>query len=615
MSNTKSNALAITRDRHIRHGLKPDRIEFLSQYFPNLRDCKQGRMVYSGDDGSLLKLCLMLDDGCDLCKCLSLALQKYSGNLEGPVQAIYKKKSCLCLDYKPSSTRFPTYLLLTLYGSSRITILHFKLQLPDPAIGPRDDPIEVGSGPSFYRSSNLPAQLDICQVASYARRWLQECEKFHTECATGSLKWYPRRVLDLSSREEGSIKLLETGGTVLGPYATVSYCWGKSSLPIKTTLETLEQHLQNLQWDNLPICFQEMIQICWAIGIEYLWIDAICIIQDSPEDWELESAVMGTIYANARLTLAVTALQNPSESVLRDRYILSRFRGFEERWPLASVIVSQGRRTSRFSAYSPLNSRGWVMQERLLSPRTLFFHASELAWECTGSTLCECGHLDVRHLDSHDQERYSGHLQLRRMLHEKTGLEDDDVVCDVWMSLLARYASLNLSYGMNRLAALSGLAARFDSGVYGQYIAGIWTGMLPQALSYRMRCSCETPHYRGLTDSHAPSWSWASAPLCQSPYIYSYGIFLIRDKCPTFELVSVDVKHREKNPFGWTEFARLTIRAKVLQCSVSLQTKGIKAIYYLYVNRKEEETDSMPSDLIFRQFRPDYNRPIEDNTA
>lgn len=62
-------------------------------------------------------------------------------------------------------------------------------------------------------------------------------------------------------------------------------------------------------FESLPALFQDAIVTTQKLGIQYLWIDSLCIIQDSEDDWQAESAKMGSVYRNAKVTIAASVLQ------------------------------------------------------------------------------------------------------------------------------------------------------------------------------------------------------------------------------------------------------------------------------------------------------------------
>ena len=133
--------------------------------------------------------------------------------------------------------------------------------------------------------------------------WLGSCEAYHPSCNEGKLQTLPTRVVNV---EPGPyIKIAETNGT-LGRYACLSHCWGEAAL-VSTTIETLREHINTgIAWELLPKTFQDAIVVTRALGIPYLWIDSLCIVQNDTQDWARESVKMAEIYRHGEITLAAT---------------------------------------------------------------------------------------------------------------------------------------------------------------------------------------------------------------------------------------------------------------------------------------------------------------------
>ncbi|KAK2050895.1 HET-domain-containing protein, partial [Colletotrichum caudatum] len=112
-------------------------------------------------------------------------------------------------------------------------------------------------------------------------------------------------VVDVGVDGRREPRLIVTGGAV-GRYTTLSHCWGPRPV-IRTTSRTIDDHLGALPLDGLPPTFRDAVSITRSLGIRYVWIDSLCIVQDSEEDWELESARMGAVYASSYLTIAASA--------------------------------------------------------------------------------------------------------------------------------------------------------------------------------------------------------------------------------------------------------------------------------------------------------------------
>jgi hypothetical protein len=143
-------------------------------------------------------------------------------------------------------------------------------------------------------------------------------------------------------------------------YVALTYCWGKTQNFI-TTLENLEGLKERIPWEKLPQTIKDAITVTRRLGIRYFWVDALCIIQDSPEDWEAESMRMADVYGGAFLTISAASGPDVHHGLTRQTV------GSKPEYPLQS---------------DPLYSRAWALQERILSPRILIFGSDQIYWEC-----------------------------------------------------------------------------------------------------------------------------------------------------------------------------------------------------------------------------------------
>ncbi|KAI1257001.1 hypothetical protein MGN70_000039 [Eutypa lata] len=259
---------------------------------------------------------------------------------------------------------------------------------------------------------------------------LQTCLSKHSLCPRGRKTALPKRILALQPSPSGdvSVRLLENS-KMTAEYATLSHRWGSHQRCI-TTKATLDKHKNGISWSEIPQTFRDSIQFCLAIDIRYLWIDALCIVQDDAADWQKEAAVMADIYQNSHITLAATSSSSGSagcfphdqhskleysldeESVLMRRQkkrprsllgqttscLLSFFsKATSRRSPIIRVREKahhwEGHVSEQTMRLHPLLTRGWVFQERILSSRVLHFCAEEMIWECNTDMVCECGGL------------------------------------------------------------------------------------------------------------------------------------------------------------------------------------------------------------------------------
>ncbi|KAK3338708.1 heterokaryon incompatibility protein-domain-containing protein, partial [Neurospora tetraspora] len=171
------------------------------------------------------------------------------------------------------------------------------------------------------------------ETAAQLRFWLWKCVNDHPKCRmalsgkrfgmhshTSSLDQtkLPSRILDVGSADSSVVRLVKTTTeTPSGSYVALSHCWGPpDKQPLKTTCDTLEDYIRHgIPLACLPQTFADAVWVTRVLGIRYLWIDSLCIIQDSLSDWEVESQKMGPIYEGATLTLGAAYARDSSEGL------------------------------------------------------------------------------------------------------------------------------------------------------------------------------------------------------------------------------------------------------------------------------------------------------------
>lgn len=158
------------------------------------------------------------------------------------------------------------------------------------------------------------------------------CQHSHILCQQRQVgeaeAWFPKRLISFADCDE-NVKLIDTGITApAGPYVTLSHCWGDTGDILRTTELTLPDFMREIPAELLPKTFTHAITAARKLGVRYIWIDSLCIIQanadGSPslvhqEDWAMQSALMHKIYGRALCNLAATASSNCQEGLFRDR--------------------------------------------------------------------------------------------------------------------------------------------------------------------------------------------------------------------------------------------------------------------------------------------------------
>jgi len=208
-----------------------------------------------------------------------------------------------------------------------------------------------------------------CGARQRDEKWVDECVSSHATCNNdakeGQLR-YPTRLLQVNGVGDPHIRVIETARTpaMQGPYNVLSYRWG-SSQPVMLLEGNLAEFLRGIAVQRLPRTLAEAVEITRKMGIPYLWIDALCIIQDSPEDWASESRTMATVYGNVRCSLAASHNFDSDDGLApfisgsaRGRPISVRFPTLSEGAPYRDFrLVEHAFWDSRVDD-APLNTRG-----------------------------------------------------------------------------------------------------------------------------------------------------------------------------------------------------------------------------------------------------------------
>ena len=300
------------------------------------------------------------------------------------------------------------------------------------------------------------------------------------------------------------------------PYFTLSHCWGKIAF-LQLQKDNLDILTNNFPISSLPQTFQDAIAFTRWMGIQFLWIDSLCIIQDSMKDWEQESMLMEKVYGNSSLNLAATAAINSSKGLFSERNPASlSVCAIRSEWSdhddgLFALIEEDF--WDFYVNESPLLQRAWVQQEVSLAPRVLHFGQQQLFWDCCEMKACETFkrglHPAIR-FDSTRLEEAVADPTLKMRVPPGPGSEQVLSCLDWWCELLNRYTNCSLTKESDKLVALSGLAKQVDPLLQATYLAGLWSTHIVHQLLWRIefpiaKDSVRRPHlYR------APSWSWAA---------------------------------------------------------------------------------------------------------
>jgi hypothetical protein len=334
------------------------------------------------------------------------------------------------------------------------------------------------------------------------------------------------------------LHLFETRGTQEElVYTTLSHCWGK--IPIhRLLIANLEAMKAEIDPVQLTKSFRDAVEITRRMQIRYLWIDSLCIVQDSAEDWQHESLLMGSVYKYGHCNIAATSGHDGRAGCFKDRNpLLIQPLVVEATWSgrtLLGSLKESDLSTNKLIAgeycvyrgewreeieHAPLNQRAWVVQERLLAPRILHFSSQQIYWECR---TCRASETLPKGLperptfkigapavgdDNNDLQKA---IKKTKELWERFSsppIPRKYMEYRQWDEIVSAYTKCGLTKERDKLIAISGIAEIFRARIKDEYLAGLWRLLLPYQLLWRVEDPGST---RRPEDYRAPSWSWVA---------------------------------------------------------------------------------------------------------
>lgn len=302
-------------------------------------------------------------------------------------------------------------------------------------------------------------------------------------------------------------------------YVALSHCWGKTKTPIlkKHMLRTMTL---DIDWQRLPKTFQDAILVTRRMGFRYLWIDSLCIIQDSPEDWIKESGTMQNVYANCVLTIVASWGKDSDTGLFIERKPLNQqpcriIRNACTGLYVQPLPTSIERNASR-SHDESLEKRAWAVQERFLPLRTLSYRSFELRWDCLERCRSESwptglGRRAAKAL-AHWRWLYKPEntafreFRLLKVRSSGSTLNYIHKFYDSWNDILGKYTRAQLTYQSDIFVAISGLTKCIEKWTGLTNIYGMWKELLPIDLLW-VRLGEGSKASRSLL---CPTWSWGS---------------------------------------------------------------------------------------------------------
>jgi hypothetical protein len=350
-------------------------------------------------------------------------------------------------------------------------------------------------------------------------------------------------------------------------YAALSHSWGLKEQRIKpmpkTKKDSIRDRLEYIPFAELTKTFQDAVTTARQLGLKYVWIDSLCIIQDDPDDFAEQASQMAKIYGRAYLV--ISALRAATGDV-----------GIFHRRPAAQQAISTVKGRPALTAFvrpalyhddfitgqprnfraSPLFARAWCFQERLLASRVVHFSETELVWEYNQQLDCECRAVSSDALAEHNdnfKRRQALALQDARM----------ETRLNAWCDVVRAYTARSLTVESDRLPALSGFAQLVSTSELGRYCAGLWEGQMPAALLWRPLSAlpeAENQTVERPEGYQAPTWAWPAVRGVIEGYIR-----YVKTSEVVARVVDIVCEPATNDRFGQVRKGHLVLQAPVVE--------------------------------------------------
>ncbi|KAF4465010.1 GTP-binding [Fusarium albosuccineum] len=334
-----------------------------------------------------------------------------------------------------------------------------------------------------YMYPRLPA-LDPSSKEAFvlANERIKDCVQNHEDCSKPNTGFMPKRVLQIPPGEKVYLKQYISPA----PYAALSYCWGLDKQGTVLTRSLIDKLQEGISLESLAQTIRDAIRVCRELGVEYLWVDALCIIQDDPDDKAIEIDQMGLVYENSLVTILANRAHDAAEGFLGNREPIDArlVPSFQIPCQMSSGARSHVTlidKSLEVQYADPLIDRAWAFQEFVLPPRLLCYSKLGSEFFCPELAISILGNgFYPDRQESLGALRYGGPFHPTHILPQ---LSTDQLV-GVWKSVITIYTRKALSNPEDRLPGLAGLAERVASLFEDEYLAGFWKADIAQYLSW-----------------------------------------------------------------------------------------------------------------------------------
>ncbi|OLN81982.1 Interleukin-1 receptor-associated kinase 4 [Colletotrichum chlorophyti] len=334
------------------------------------------------------------------------------------------------------------------------------------------------------------------------KQWISKCDSTHGRClrrhAGQDTSEMPTRLVKVTE----PMQLLDSSRIEPCQYIALSHCWGQLQKHERFCLSrsNYSQLRERIDFDRLPKTFKDAIVVTRGLGIDYIWIDTLCIIQDDKKDWENESTKMEEVFSAAYCTISAASAKSSLDGFLSDRqprpcvqlrmknsrdlYVCSYIDDFHQDVELAEI-----------------NRRGWVLQERALSRRSIYYTPNQVYWECGEGIRCETlGRL------YNSKATFLGDANFPQSALEYYRDGRQLLIQDLY----ERYSALAFTMASDRAVAILGLQKRLARAFKTQAAHGSFATYFARSILWSRNQPTEMTTITQPTGRHVPSWSWFS---------------------------------------------------------------------------------------------------------
>ncbi|KAI1757158.1 heterokaryon incompatibility protein-domain-containing protein [Xylaria castorea] len=431
-----------------------------------------------------------------------------------------------------------------------------------------------------------------------AHHWIKDCLEHHDMCSRGSshhhARFVPTRLID--TRDPNRLFLLAATDAIGTEYIALSYAWGDGERFI-TTQANFKDYQNRIPLKSAPKTFTHAFQVTRELGYRYIWIDALCIVQDDNDDLERELAHMGEIYQHATFTIFAEGAPGVSGGLFRrrDPYLYRPCFIDVKTTTEKGVIAEQLTLGTVITSENYLKKRGWILQEEVLSSRCLSF-GKQVGWQCTTSEASETRPAPRLRKTALNHGRATCEDKLRLWLYASAQMGNAPREkwfrwnqYDAWYSVIEEYSTKNLTFATDQLRALSGLADLFREVHHATYVAGLWREDLQLGLAWYVASNDARPVNEA--GDQKPSWSWASVGLVRLKF-RAWGAFSTHVVSDGAEILDASCNPiHQANPAGGVVDGILKLRTRVRKLRLSWSAEYV-------VNRTEFSYSSSCSGTV-----------------